>query len=225
MQPGGEGHIGGGQQSVVFAFENFARRMLHQFPASKTAQVVLALMLRRRACHDGTRPVPQKLRRELEQVRARLACNALHASSIHARCCVPWRCLPLPVRRSCRAPWQTTRRTTAPLGGRRWQSCSTRTGARTRRGATRLGWCTNLADAPTQELYGGLRDCSAGPALAASPARARARGTHTGGCTLACWLCVACTCLTPRRAPHADCPGAAAGGCQVAASTRAAGRG
>ncbi len=44
---------------MLFAFENFARRMVHQFPTNPTARVCLGLMLRRRACHDGTRPVPQ----------------------------------------------------------------------------------------------------------------------------------------------------------------------
>lgn len=66
VQEGGEGHLGGGQQAVLFAFENFARRMVHQFPTNPTARVCLGLMLRRRACHDGTRPVPQALRRRIE---------------------------------------------------------------------------------------------------------------------------------------------------------------
>lgn len=57
-------------QAVLFAFENFARRMVHQFPTNPTAQVCLGLMLRRRACHDGTRPVPQALRRQIENVSA-----------------------------------------------------------------------------------------------------------------------------------------------------------
>ena len=65
---GGEGHMGGGQQAVLFAFENFARRMVHQFPTNSTSKVCLGLMLRRRACHDGTRPVPQALRRQIEKV-------------------------------------------------------------------------------------------------------------------------------------------------------------
>lgn len=68
VMEGGEGHVGSGQQAVLFAFENFARRMVHQFPSNPTAQVCLGLMLRRRACHDGTRPVPQALRRQIEQV-------------------------------------------------------------------------------------------------------------------------------------------------------------
>lgn len=33
--------------------------MVHQFPTNPTARVCQGLMLRRRACHDGTRPVPQ----------------------------------------------------------------------------------------------------------------------------------------------------------------------
>lgn len=56
-------------QAVLYALENFARRMVHQFPTNPTAQVCLGLMLRRRACQNGTRPVPQALRRQLEQVR------------------------------------------------------------------------------------------------------------------------------------------------------------
>lgn len=58
------------KQAVIYAFENFVRRFAHQFPTSPTAQVCLGVMLRRRACHDGTRPVPQALRRQIEQVRA-----------------------------------------------------------------------------------------------------------------------------------------------------------
>ncbi|KAL4853629.1 Tetratricopeptide repeat protein SKI3 [Chlorella vulgaris] len=72
VMEGGEGHVGGGQQSVLYAFENFARRMVHQFPSNPTAQVCLGLMLRRRACHDGTRPVPQALRRQIEAVLRRV---------------------------------------------------------------------------------------------------------------------------------------------------------
>lgn len=53
---------------MLYALENFARRMVHQFPTNPTAQVCLGLVLRRRACHNGTRPVPQALRRQLEQV-------------------------------------------------------------------------------------------------------------------------------------------------------------
>ncbi|EFN59234.1 hypothetical protein CHLNCDRAFT_138218 [Chlorella variabilis] len=71
VMEGGEGHVGSGQQAVLFAFENFARRMVHQFPSNPTAQVCLGLMLRRRACHDGTRPVPQALRRQIEQLMKR----------------------------------------------------------------------------------------------------------------------------------------------------------
>ncbi len=55
-------------QAVLYALENFARRMVHLFPTNPTAQVCLGLMLRRRACLNGTRPVPQALRRQLEQV-------------------------------------------------------------------------------------------------------------------------------------------------------------
>lgn len=36
---GGQSKIGCGQQAVLFAFENFARRMVHQFPTDPTAQV------------------------------------------------------------------------------------------------------------------------------------------------------------------------------------------
>ena len=53
-----------GMQAVLYAFENFARRMVHQFPTNPTARVCLGLMLRRRACHDGSTPVPQ-VRRQL----------------------------------------------------------------------------------------------------------------------------------------------------------------
>ena len=35
---GAEGRIGCGQTAVVFALENFARRMVHQFPTDPTAQ-------------------------------------------------------------------------------------------------------------------------------------------------------------------------------------------
>lgn len=52
-------------QAVLYAFENFARRMVHSFPTNPTSQVCLGLMLRRRG-HDGSRPVPQALRRAIE---------------------------------------------------------------------------------------------------------------------------------------------------------------
>lgn len=43
---GAESHIGCGQHVVLYAFENFARRMVHQFPTDPTAQVRLPF-----ACH------------------------------------------------------------------------------------------------------------------------------------------------------------------------------
>ena len=82
VQEGGEGHLGSGQQAVLFAFENFARRMMHQFPTNPTAHVCLGLMLRRRACHDGTSPVPQALRRQIEKV-CRVLRNGLGASRLN----------------------------------------------------------------------------------------------------------------------------------------------
>ena len=68
VQLGGEGHIGRGQDAVFWAFENFARRMVHLFPTNPTARACLGLMLRRRACGDGTRPLPQVQRRQLERL-------------------------------------------------------------------------------------------------------------------------------------------------------------
>ena len=88
VQEGGEGHLGSGQQAVLFAFENFARRMMHQFPTNPTAQVCLGLMLRRRACHDGTSPVPQALRRQIEKV-CRVLQNGLGASWLNVLSAVP----------------------------------------------------------------------------------------------------------------------------------------
>ena len=57
------------QAAILGAFENFARRFVHQFPGNRTAQVTLGLMLRRRA-QDGTHPMPQALRRHIEKVRS-----------------------------------------------------------------------------------------------------------------------------------------------------------
>lgn len=85
---GGEGHIGRGQYAVLWAFENFARRMVHQFPTNPTARVCLGLMLRRRACGDGMRPIPQAQRREME---ALLRCAM--ADAAQNDCATGWKAL------------------------------------------------------------------------------------------------------------------------------------
>jgi len=53
---------------VRCAFDNFAIRMIHQFPTNPSARVCLGLLMRRKAhAQEGTvRPVPQALRRQLE---------------------------------------------------------------------------------------------------------------------------------------------------------------
>jgi hypothetical protein len=66
VQACAEGAIGAGRQATTaYAAENFARRMVHQFPANPTAAALLALMLRRRG-YAGGRPVTQAHRRQLE---------------------------------------------------------------------------------------------------------------------------------------------------------------
>lgn len=68
IQAGAEGHIGAGRQATVaLAAENFSRRLIHQFPSHPTARVLLALMLRRHAVHEG-QPVSQMRRRQLENL-------------------------------------------------------------------------------------------------------------------------------------------------------------
>ncbi len=81
VQLGAEACMGGGQQAV-FAFENFARRLVHSFPAHAVSRVSLALMLRRRA----PQPVPQARRRQLEA----LLVGAMAEGGLHD-CASGWR--------------------------------------------------------------------------------------------------------------------------------------
>lgn len=84
VQEGAEGHMGSGRQgTVAYAAENFARRMMHQFPTNPTARALLAMTLRRHAYHEG-RPVSQAHRRLLERLLADALEDADHVDCASA---------------------------------------------------------------------------------------------------------------------------------------------